>query len=133
MTALNTIMDNGWDTEICAKPDFITQSTGNWRGYGRVFASQKITKIDQIIGVISRQYFDPNAHDAYNIIIATTTSEDDMDNIEKAIKKVCATYSPTSAENILQWEGGEIIPFNGVRWIFTMTILVRRAGMTAYT
>jgi len=132
MTALNTILDNGWDGTICTKPTFLTTSTSNWRGYRRVVSSQKLTKLDEIIGTVSRAYFDPDAHDAFNIIIVTETSEADLENMIEAIKKVCATYAPTATENILQWDGGELIPFNGVRWVFTMTILVRRAGIAAY-
>ena len=133
MTALNTILDNNWDASICTKPTFLTISTTNWRGYMRVVATQKITKLDEIIGAVSRSYFNPDAHDAFHIIITSMTSEADLESMIEAIKKVCATYAPTSAENILQWEGGDLVPFNGVRWIFTMTILVRRSGVSAYS
>lgn len=133
MTALNTILDTNWDAGICTKPTFITQSTGNWRAYMRVVSTQKITKLDEIIGTVSRAYFDPNAHDAFHVIITSMTSEADLENMIEAIKKICATYTPTSAENILQWEGGDLEVFNGVRWVFTMTILVRRSGRTAYS
>lgn len=133
MTALNDILSDNWDTDICTKPSFITSSTANYRFYGRVVATQKVSKPDEIIGTVSRQYYDPDAHDAYNVMIQSTTSEADLENIISAIKKVCATYSPTATENILQWEGGDWIPFNGMVFKFTMTILVYRAGIAAYT
>jgi len=132
MTALNTIMDTNWDTGICAKPTFITTSTGNWRGYGRVFSSQKVSRLDDIIGTLSREYFDPDAHDAYEVIISSTTSQADIENMIKAVKKVCATYTPTSAENILNWAGGDLDTQNGFIWTFRLVILVVRAGVPAY-
>ncbi len=133
MTALNTILADNWDGAICTKPSMITISTSNWRTYQRVVATQKISKEDEIQGIVTRAYYSADSHDLYDCIITTMTSEADMENMITAIKKICATYSPTSDENILQWEGGDIEPFNGMRWIFRFRLIVRRAGISAYT
>lgn len=133
MTALNDILDNGWDVSITSKPTFLTTNETNFRGYQRVVSTQRTTSTDDIIGIVAREYFDTNANDAYNCIVTTMTSEADLNNMITAIKKVCATYTPTSAENILEWAGGNIEPFNGVRWVFRFTIIVSRAGIVAYT
>jgi len=133
MTSLNSILDSNWDGTICTKPSFMTLRHGNYRGYQRVVGTQKIVKSDDMIGLLTRDHYDPDAYDAYDVIITTMTSEADLENMITAVKKVCATYTPTSAENILKWEGGNYDPFNNVRWIFTFSILVYRAGIVGYT
>ena len=133
MTALNTILNAGWDTDICTKPSFITLREANFRFYPRVVGTQIVTDEDEFIGIPDRDYYSAESHDAYIIKFCTQTSLADLRNMEQAIKKVCATYDPTSAESILEWSGGEIKDFNGWRWEFTMTIYVRKSGVSAYT
>jgi len=132
MTALNTILANEWDGTICTEPSFITLSESCFRSYERVVGTQIATNDDKIKDVLERKFFDPSSHDAYICKICTQTSEADLNNMKKAIKKVLVLYTPTSAENILEWIGGTFKPFNGVRWEFEFIIIVRKAGIAAY-
>jgi len=81
---------------------------------------------------LERKFFDPASHDAYICKFCSQTSEADLLNMKKAIKKVLALYTPTSAENILEWIGGTFKPFNKVRWEFEFIIIIRKAAIAAY-
>ncbi len=133
MATLKNIITNNWDTDICTAPTVIKLQLKNWRAYKRVLGIRRVQRIDEIKGIVSRSYFDTEAHDAYECIITTMTSEDDFNNMIEALKKVCATYTPTSTENILEWTGGEIEMFNEVRWVFRCILIVNRSGITAYS
>jgi len=132
MTSLNTILDSDWDTGIATKPTFMVIKRENYRSLQRVVATQRISNRDQIIGVQSRQHFNPTAHDAYNCMVITQTSEADRDNMIKAIKKVCATYTPAAEQNILEYDAGNFDEFNNVRWTFEFTIILGKALIAAY-
>lgn len=132
MTDINTILDNGWDTNICSKPSFIKLYNSNYRGYQRVITTILLNINDELIGVITRQYYDPESHDAYRCIIVSNT-EADLKNMIKAVKKVCVTYTPvTGEENILQWDGGDWGNFNNIYFKFEFIILKRKSGMVGY-
>ena len=131
MTDINIIINDNWDTGICVKPDIIDDSRDSRRGYQRVVSTRRSTTIDDIEGIVQRQFFNPDAYDAWITWIISNT-EVDADNMIKAIKKVCATFTPTSDENILEWEGGDWKPFNGVRYEFKFVLLKRKSGYQAY-
>jgi len=132
MTAINTILDNNWDTDICTKPTIITLKTGNFRAYQRVIGTQLADFDDEVVGIQTRQYYNEDSHDIYICKAASMTSEADLRNMIKAVKKICATYTPTSAENILEWQRGSFMEFNGVRWYCEFALIVRKAGIAAY-
>ena len=131
MTDINDIISDNFDTGICPKPDIIDDSRACRRGYTRVISTRRTTTIDDIQGITQRQFFNPDAYDAWICWIISTT-ESDAENIIKAVKKLCATYIPTSEENILEWQGGDWKPFNNVRFEFTFVLLKRKSGIQAY-
>lgn len=132
MTDITDIISDNWDTDIIAKPAIIKDDLLNRRLYGEVVATRMSTTIDEIEGIISRQHYSPDSHDAYITFVEGATEANTKLYI-KAIKKVCATYTPVSgAENILQWSGGEWTIFNGVRYMFKFILLVRKAGVAGY-
>ena len=133
MTDINTIMDANWDVGICAKPTFVQLYKGNYRGYERVFGSEKININDEMIGIVDRSHYSPESHDAFKCKVASTT-ESDIENIIKGMKKVCTTFAPSSEENILQWQPLQDRynhPSNC--WFeYDFIILKRKAGIKAY-
>ena len=138
MTDINDIINDNWDINICAKPDIIDDTKTSRRGYGRVVSTRRTTTIDDIEGIVERRFFNPDSYDAWiTWIISSKNSvvsdpEDDVENMIKAIKKICSTFTPTGDENILEWEGGDWKPFNNVRYQFKFVLLKRKGGMQAY-
>lgn len=131
MTDILDIISDNWDTDIIAEPAIIDDSKDIRRGYLTVISTRRTTTIDDIEGVIARQFFNPDAYDAW-VCWAISPTEANTELLIKAIKKVCATFIPTSAENILQWQGGEWKPFNGTRYEFRFILIKRKSGIQAY-
>lgn len=131
MTDINDIISDNWDTDICSKPAIIDDSRLNRRWYQRVVSTRRSTTIDEIEGITGREFFNPDSYDGW-ICWAISNTESDCEDIIKAIKKICATYSPTSSEKILEWEGGNWRPFNGIRYEFRFVLLKRKSGVAAY-
>jgi len=131
MTDINTILDDNWDTDICAKPSFIKFYSDNYRAYKRVIATSVSNIDDEVIGLMDRLHFSVDSHDGYTCLIATTTKAD-MLNILKAMKKSCIKYDPTSAESMIKWEGGSTRIFNAVLFEIRLIIIINKAGVLAY-
>jgi len=133
MTELNTILSDNWSTDIIAKPAFITYSEDNLRAYKQVVATLEIDFNDATIGIgPSRQFFSAESYTAYDVFIRADSKANGRLMI-KAIKKVCSTYTPTSEENILEWEGPDLTrDFNNVLVEYKGTIYLRKAGKAAY-
>lgn len=132
MTAINTIFDNDWDATICTKPSFINLAKNSTVFYSRVVGTVIETNDDKVKDALDRKFYDPDSYDAYRLEIVSETSEADLKNMIKAIKKVCSTYTPTSAENVIDWDRGVYNYWNEMRWEFTITILIYKAGIASY-
>jgi len=131
MTALNTIFDDNFDIAITTKPNFFDENKRSHRTVSRGVTTLLMTTEDAIIGVVDRIHFDVNSHDAY-ICTVVSTSLTDAKNIIKGLKKVCATYIPTSVENMIEWEGGNWKIFTYARYVYQFTVIVRKAIIEAY-
>jgi len=132
MTDITDIISDNWDTGIVAKPSIIKDDLLNRRFYNEVVATRISVTIDDIEGIVARQHFSPDSHDAYICWVESLTEVNTKKYI-KAIKKICATYIPVSGqENILEWNGGEWTIFNGVRYIFKFVLIVRKSGIAGY-
>ena len=57
VTALSTILNANWDTDLIAKPSFITYSEDNMRAYKMVVASLEIDFDDATIGIGPNRVF----------------------------------------------------------------------------
>jgi len=131
MTDLKTIFENNFDTNICSKPNFYDGQMRSIATMKRGVVTLLSNTSDEIIGIMERYHFDPNSHDGYICWVVSDTL-DDARNIVKALKKVAATYSPTSEENIIQWEEGSWSIFLDARFEFKFIVIVRKAGVVAY-
>ena len=131
MTELNTIFENNFDSGITTTPDFFDGNVRSINTIKRGVTTLLANTEDEIQGVIDRRFYDRDAYDGYICeLVARTLS--DAKNIIKGLKKVCATYTPTSEENILQWEEGDWTLFTRARYEFRFIVLVRRAVIQAF-
>ena len=132
MTGINTIISNDWDTNICAKPDIIDDTKVCRRFYYRVLSTRIVTTDDEIEGIFNRTYYTPESYDAWICWIIDET-EAKARLMIKALKKICARYTPVAGEeNILEWKGGEWYVFNAVRYEHKFVLLKKKSGIAAY-
>jgi len=132
-TALNTILDSGWDTDIVAKPSFITKSEGNMRAYQRVIATEEITIEREVMGIgTNRRFYASDAYEMYECTIRSTSKADAL-LIIQGIEKVCTTYTPTSTENVLTWSPADLTrKYNNNLVEYVMTVTISKAGKDSY-
>lgn len=131
MTSLEDIFDNNFDIGITTKPTFYDMRKTPLALIGRGVGTLLANDSDEIMGIMERSMYSPESHDGYFVWVVAR-SQSDAEDIKKALKKVAATYTPTSEENILQWEEGEW-EFHGVsRHEYKFVVIVRRAGISAY-
>lgn len=132
MTDITDILTDNWDASIVTAPAIIKDDRLNRRLYSRIVATRIANTLDEIEGITGRQFFSPDSHDTH-ICFVDGETESDVKLMIKAIKKICATYTPVSGqENILQWSGGEWEPFNGVRYMFRFVLIIRKSGVAGY-
>ena len=132
-TALNTILDADWDATVVTKPDIITITTDNLRAYTRVVGTVKEDIDDEMIGVgLNRQFYSEDSMETYTVHVVSS-SQSDAELMIKAIEKICARYTPTSTENILQWTPAALVRnFNNIWVHFTLSITIIKAGKAGY-
>lgn len=128
MTDFNDILDNAtqWATEGVTKPSIKEGQIYNINQFTRGIVVKAVTNEDEIIGVIDRRFYDPDSHDAWICDVAAPTRADLL-SIIGVIKRICAEYAPTSAENILRWESGDYGLFNNTRFTFNFVVLIHKA------
>jgi len=133
VTALSTILNANWDTDLIAKPSFITYSEDNMRAYKMVVASLEIDFDDATIGIgPNRVFFSAESYNSYDVFIRADSKANARLMIQ-AIKKVCSTFSPSATENIMEWDGPDMTrDFNDVMVEYKMTIYIRKAGKASY-
>ena len=133
MTELNTILNANWDVSIIAKPAFITYSEDNMRAYSQVVSTLEIDFSDEIIGICpNRQFYSADSYTAYDVFIRADSKANARLMI-KTIKKVCATYTPTSEESILTYDGPDMTrDFNDVMVEYKMSVYLQKPGKASY-
>jgi len=135
MTDIDSILDNAtqWTTEGVTKPTIKVGQTYSIKLMSRGIVVKRVTSEDELIGVIDRNAYSINSHEAWICDIVSSTSEDDLDNIMGCIKRILAEYSQVSGhETYLSWQGGDFKPFNNVRWEFHFIILRMKSLQTEF-
>ena len=118
---------------ITTKPSFYKRQQHNPIWYKRAVITHHIITTDEMMGIGDRKHFQPDSHDAYRVMVVSETSKADCENIIKALKKVCAQYSPTTEENIIQWEEGKWNFLTNQRFEYDFLVIVRKSGIQYYT
>jgi len=129
MTDVDSILDNAtqWATEGVTKPTIKTGQLHSVRMMTRGIIVKKVTRDDELIGVVDRSKYSVRSHDAWVCAITTMTSADDLENIIGCIYRIIAEYTQTSTETYLDWQGGTYDIWNNKRWTFRFAILRNKA------
>lgn len=88
---------------------------------------RKVTSDDELVGVVDRNRYSINSHEIWSCGIVTMTSFADLDAIIQCIKRILAEYTFTPSENHLEWQGGDYIHFNNIRFQFFFGIVLKKS------
>lgn len=128
MATLAAIMTAQWDINNVAMPKIVEAPTrGKWLE-SRILHVEQVQKIEDYMGILSRQHYTPDSHDAYRCT-AGTASLADTTSIVDEVRRICAQFIPSSPDKILEWEGGDwrFTPF----WYeCTFVVMKRKSGVT---
>lgn len=131
MNRLNTIFDANFDIGITTEPNYYDTPIRNPATVIRGVFSVKSMTHDLTTGLMERLHFSPDSYDGY-IVTVVSTSQSDMDNIVKALKKSASTYSGGTDENIIQWDDGVLTIINNMRYVYAIPFILRKAGIESY-
>jgi len=134
MTDVDDILNNAtqWTTEGVTKP---TIKTGQLRGIDtmtRGIVVKRLHDDDELIGVLDRNRYSVDSHEVWRCAIVTMTSMDDLDNIRNCVKRICAEYTFTDDENHLEWQGGDFVHFNNVRFAYYFAIIKKKSMVAEF-
>lgn len=126
---LNDILDNDWDEGNCTKPSIVRGYRYSAFEYTRVVTVERISITDAAMGIISRNKYEPQSHEAWACNIISTT-ESDMNDMMEEIKRIIVTHIPENDARILDWQGGDIpLAYGGMRWEFRFIVIKRKSGV----
>jgi hypothetical protein len=132
MTDINSIISDNWDATIVTAPTIADELRRSRNTMNEGITTLISNTSDMVIGILDRSHLDPDSYDGYICWVISATEANLLKYI-KAIKKVCAEYTPTSDENVLKWEGGDWKIFNNKRFEFQFVLIVYKAGIQLYT
>lgn len=129
MTDLDSILENAtqWATESVTKPTIKTGQLHNLDMMSRGIVVRKITSDDELVGVVDRNRYSLNSHEIWSCSIVTMTSFADLEAVIQCIKRILAEYTFTGTENHLEWEGGDYLHFNNIRFEFHFGVVVKKS------
>lgn len=129
MTDVNTILDNAtqWATESVTKPTIKTGQLHSLDMMTRGIVVRKIVSDDELVGVVDRNRYSIDSHEIWSCGIVTMTSFADLEAIIQCIKRILAEYTFTTTENHLEWQGGDYIHFNNIRFQFQFGIVLKKS------
>ena len=127
MTSLESVLDTNWDATNVAKPTIVTGPKYGRYLYSRILFIRRTLKTEDYMGIVSSTFYTPDTHDAYMITVGSETKAD-TEAITDELRRICAEFSPTSAENLLQLEGGEWDEPTAYWHMFTFVIMKRKSG-----
>lgn len=135
MTDVDSILDNAtqWATEGVTKPTIKTGQVYSIKLMSRGIVLKRVTSEDELIGIVDRNAYSINSHEAWIVAMVSSTSEDDLDNIIGCVKRIIAEYSQVVGhETYLTWQGGDFKYFNNVRFEFHFVILRMKSLQTEF-
>lgn len=128
MATLATLLTTDWDSGNVALPTIVEAPTYGKYLHARILHIEQVQKIEDYMGILSRQHYTPDSHDAYRCTVGTTTLTDSIAIVDE-VRRICAQFSPSSPDKILEWEGGDwrFTPF----WYeCTFVVMKRKSGVT---
>jgi len=127
MATLKALLDTDWDVTNVAKPTIVEAPLFGVYGYGRVLHIEQVQKIEDYMGILSRQHYTPDSHDAYRCTTGTTSLADTTAIVDE-VRRICAQFTPSSPDKILQWEGGDW-RFTPNWYECTFVVMKRKSGV----
>jgi len=127
MSDLQTIMNANWNAENVAKPSLIEAPEYSRYFYSRVISFRRVQKIEDYMGIVSRSKYTPESYDAFLCYACSSTEADCIDIADEA-RRICAQFSPSGSDKILQWEGGDWELTTPYRWEIRFIIMKKKSG-----
>ena len=130
MTDVNSILNDAsqWTTEGVTKPSIKTGQLHSIGMMSRGIVVKKINRDDDLIGVIDRSAYSIDSHEIWTCNVVSMTSFADLEAILGCIKRILAEYALSTTENHLEWQGGDYIHFNNIRFEYYFAI-IRKISM----
>ena len=128
MASFAAITNEKWLTANIAKPAIVEAPDQNRYIYERVLWIKEVNKIEDFMGIISRRHYTPESHDAYECWLCSSISRADCTAMVDEVRRICAQFSPTSEDKILQYEGGDWEFSTPYRFEFHFVVLKRKSG-----
>jgi hypothetical protein len=129
MATLEAILDARWDGTNVTKPTIQTGPEFGPYLESRVVHIKRTMKIEDYMGIQTRTKYTVDTHDAYLVTVGTSTKSD-TEQIVDEIRRICAEFAPTSADKILQWEGGDWDEPTTYWHSFTFVIMKKKSGIS---
>ena len=129
MTALETIFDTDWLIANTAKPSFLVAPAQGRFGYGRFLWIKPTNKIEDYMGIVSQRHYTPESHDAYEVWAGSTTSKADCEAIVDEVRRICAQFTSSSPDKILNYEGGDWEFSTSYKYEFRFMVFVLKSGV----
>lgn len=128
MATLEAILDAQWTGANVSEPPIVTGPFYGPYLQSRVVHIKRTMKIEDYMGIQTRTHYTVDTHDAYLVTVGTSTKAD-TEAIVDEIRRICAEFDPTSADKILEWEGGEWDEQTTYWHSFTFVIMKRKSGI----
>lgn len=128
MATLAAILTAAWKTANVALPTIVTAPDEGPYLESRMLYIEPTTKTEDYIGVLTRTQYSPDSHDAYTCTVGSSTYAD-TEAIVDETRRICAEFDPTSADKILQWEGGDWKQNTAYWHELTFIIFKRKSGI----
>lgn len=129
MTDIDSILDNAtqWTTESVTKPTIKTGQLFSAHQMNRGIVVRKVTRDDQLVGIVDRSHYSVDSHEAWICDIVSTTSAD-LENMIGCVYRIIAEYPYTDGEETyLTWEGGTYRIVNNFRFSYSFVILRKKS------
>ena len=130
MTDVNTILEEAtqWVTESVTEPQIKTGQLHSLSMMSRGIVVMKINSDDELVGVLDRNRYSINSHEIWSCDVVSMTSFADLDAIVGVIKRILAEYTKVeSEENHFEWQGGDYVHFNNIRFEFHFAIIKKKS------
>lgn len=129
MTAIETILTTDWLTANTAKPSFLVAPAQGRFGESRYIWIKPTNKIEDYMGIASQRHYTPESHDAYEVWAGSRTSMADCTALVDEVRRICAQFSPSSPDKILQYEGGDWEYSTDYLFEFRFMLFKRKSGV----
>lgn len=135
MTDVDSILDAAtqWATESVTEPQIKTGQLHSLAIMSRGIVVMKINSNDELIGVVDRNRYSIDSHEIWTCDIVSMTSFADLDAIVGCVKRILAEYVPVVGnENHFEWQGGDYVHFNNIRFEFHFAIIKKKSGIAEW-